>query len=88
MNVATPADINIMYKEAENKLNTEKFMYGDTMNVEHELCDCTDNNWSHRNRNERSKGKFVSHTRKTFNRFTTKNSCTWNITRNTESDSV
>jgi hypothetical protein len=32
--------------------------------------------------------KFGSCTRKTFDRFTTKDSCTWNITHNTESTAV
>jgi hypothetical protein len=32
--------------------------------------------------------KFVSYTRKTFDRFTTKDSYTWNITHNTESAAV
>jgi biopolymer transport protein ExbB/TolQ len=34
------------------------------------------------------KEKFGSPTRKIFDRFTTKDSCTWNITRNTESTVV
>ena len=34
------------------------------------------------------KNIFGSHTRKTFNRFTTKESYTWNITHNTESAAV
>ena len=32
--------------------------------------------------------KFESSTGKTFDRFTTKDSCTWNITHNTESAAV
>jgi hypothetical protein len=32
--------------------------------------------------------KIRSHTRKPFNRFTTKDSCTWNIAHNTESTAV
>jgi hypothetical protein len=40
------------------------------------------------NNNNNNKEKFGSHTRKTFNTFTTKDSCTWNITRNTESTAV
>ena len=47
-----------------------------TTNVEHEIFDCTGNNWSHRNSNRRLKESFESHTRKTFNRFATKYSCT------------
>jgi hypothetical protein len=38
------------------------------------------NNWSHWNSNEKLKEKFGSCTRKTFGRFTTKDSYTWNIT--------
>jgi hypothetical protein len=34
------------------------------------------------------KEEFGNHIRKTFNRFTTKDSCTWNITHNTESIAV
>ena len=41
------------------------------MNVEHEVCDCTGNNWSHQDSNEGFKEQFGSHTRKTFRRFTT-----------------
>ena len=63
-------------------------MYRDTTNVEHEMYDYTGNNWSHRNGNKRFKDKFVSHTSKTFNIFTTQDSCTWNITHNTESTAV
>ena len=35
-----------------------------------------------------NKEKFGIHTRKTFDRFTTKDSYTWNITHNTESTAV
>jgi hypothetical protein len=45
-------------------------------------------NWSHWNNNEKLKEKFGSRTRKIFDRFTTKDSCTWNITHNTESTAV
>jgi hypothetical protein len=48
----------------------------------------TSNNWSHWNSNEKLKEKVGSRTRKTFDRFTTKDSCTWNITHNTESTAV
>jgi hypothetical protein len=50
--------------------------------VEH---DYTSGNWSHWNSNRRFKAILRSHTRKTFNRFTTKDSYTENITHNTES---
>jgi hypothetical protein len=45
------------------------------------MDDYTSNNWSHWNSNEKLKEKFKSCTRKTFDRFTTKVSCTWNITQ-------
>ena len=63
-------------------------MYRDPTNVEPEMYDYTNNNWSHWNSNEKLKEKFGSCTRKTFDRFTSKDSCTWNITHNTESTAV
>ena len=50
------------------------------------MFDYTTNNWSHWNSNEKPKGKFGSYTRKTFDRFTTKDSYTWNITHNDDDD--
>ena len=50
--------------------------------------DCTSNNWSHWNSNEKLKEKFGNYTRKTLDRFTTKDSYTWNITHNTESTAM
>ena len=47
-------------------------MCRDTTNVEHEMYDVTSNNWSHWNSNSWFQEKFGSHSRKTFNRFTTK----------------
>jgi hypothetical protein len=49
---------------------------------------CTGHNWSHWNSNEKLKEKSGSYTGKTFDRFTTAGSCTWNITHNTESAAV
>jgi len=40
------------------------------------------------NNNNKSEVKFGSCTKKTFDRFITKDSCTWNITHNTESTAV
>jgi len=57
-------------------------------NVEPEMYDYTSNNWSHRNSNEKLKEKFGNGTRKTLDRFTTKDSYTWNITHNTESTAM
>ena len=64
------------------------FMYRGTENVEPEMYDHTSKNWSHLDNNEKLKEKSGSCTRKTLNRFTTKDSCTWNITHNTESTAV
>jgi hypothetical protein len=71
-----------------NEVKIQKFMYRDKTNVEPEMYDCTTNNWSHWNSNEKLKEKFGSCTRKTFDRFTTKDSYTGNITHNTESTAV
>ena len=40
------------------------------------------------NNNNKLKENFGKYTRKIFNRFTTKDSYTWNITHNTESTAV
>jgi hypothetical protein len=56
--------------------------------VEPEMYDYTSYNWSHWNSNEKLKEKFGSGTGKTFDRTTTKDSYTWNITHNTESTAV
>jgi len=60
-------------------------MYRYTTNVEPEMYDYTSGNWSHQNSNKMFKEIFGNDTRKTFNRFTIRDSCTWNITHNTES---
>jgi len=49
-----------------------KSLCTDTTNVEHEVYDYTSNNWNQRNGNKRFKEKPRTHTRKTFNRYTTK----------------
>ena len=46
IDVAIPADRNVVQKEAE-KFKIQVFMYRDTTNVEPEMYDCTGNNWSH-----------------------------------------
>ena len=50
--------------------------------------DNNNNNWLHWNINEKLKETFGNYTKKTFARFTTKDSYTWNITHNTESTAV
>ena len=75
-------------KLSGKEVEIQEFVYRDTTNVEPEMYDCTSNNWSHWKSNEKLKEKFGSCTRKTLNRFTTKDSYTWNITHNTESTAV
>jgi hypothetical protein len=58
------------------------------MNVELEMYDYTSYNWSHWNINKKLKEKSVSYTRKMFDRFTTADSYTWNITHNIQSTAV
>jgi hypothetical protein len=82
--VAIPANRNVLQEE----VTIQEFRYRDTMNVEPEMYNCTSYNWSHGNSNEKLKEKSGSYTRKTFNRFTTEDSYTWNITHNTESTAV
>jgi hypothetical protein len=88
IDVAIPADRNVVQKEAETKFKIQEFTYRDTTNVEPEMYDYTSKNWSHWNSNEKLKEKFGNCTRRTFDRFTTKDSYTWNITHNTESTAV
>jgi hypothetical protein len=75
-------------KGSGKEVKIKEFMYRDTMNVEPEMYGYTGNNWSHWNGNEKLKETLGSCTGKTFDRFTTKDSCTWNITHNTESTAV
>jgi hypothetical protein len=86
--VAIPADRNVVQKEAEKKLKYKSLCIEIQRNGEPEMYDYTCNNWSYWNSNEKLKEKFGSCTRKTFDRFTTKDSYTWNITNNTESTAV
>ena len=75
-------------KESGKGVKIQALMYRDTTNVEPEMYDYTTNKWSHWDNNEKLKEKFGRYTRKTFHRFTTKDSYTWNITHNTESTAV
>ena len=86
--MAIPADRNVVEKEAEKRAKILEFVYRDTTNVEHEMYENTGHNWSYRNSHKRFKDNSVSHKSKTFDRFTTKDSYTWNITHNTESTAV
>jgi hypothetical protein len=86
--VAIPADRNSVQKEAEKEVKMQEFLCRNTTNVEPEMYDYTNSNWSHWNSNEKLKEKFGSCARKTLDRFTTKDSYTWNITHNKESTAV
>ena len=46
-------------KGSGKEVKIQEFMYGDTANVEPEMYDYTNNNWSHWNSNEKLKGKSV-----------------------------
>ena len=74
-----------MHGESHIKIKIQEFTYRDIANVEHEMYDYIGSNWSHRNCNNRFKEKYGSNDRKTFNRFRTQDSYTWDITRNKES---
>jgi len=63
-------------------------MNRDTRNVEPEMYDYISNKWSHWSINKRFKEKYGKYAKKSENRFTTKDSYTWNITHNTESAAV
>jgi hypothetical protein len=88
IDVAIPADRNVVQKGSGKEVKIQQFMHRDAANVEPEMYGCTSNNWSHWNSNEKLKEKFGSCTGKTFDRFTTKDSYTGNITHNTESTAV
>jgi len=75
-------------KGSGKEVKIQEFMYRDTTDVEPEMYDYTSNNWSHCNSNEKLKEKSGSCTGKTFDRLTTKDSYTRNITHNTESTAV
>jgi hypothetical protein len=78
----------MLCKRKRKKVKIEEFMNRDATNEEPEMYDCTSNNWSLWNSKEKLKEKFGSCTGKTFDRFTTKDSYTWNNTHNTESTAV
>jgi len=54
IDVAIPADRNVVQKEAEKKVKYKSLCIE---NVEPEMYDCTSNNWSHWNSNEKHKEK-------------------------------
>jgi len=75
-------------KGSGKEVKIQVFVYRGTTNVEPQLYNCTSNNWIHWNSNEKLKEKLGKYTRKSLDRFTTKDSYTWNITHNTESTAM
>jgi hypothetical protein len=75
-------------KGSGKEVKIQTFRYTDTTKVEPEMYDYNSYNWSHWNSNEKLKGKSGRYTRKTFDRFATEDSYTWNITHNMESTAV
>jgi hypothetical protein len=70
-------------KGSGKEVKIQEFRCRDTTNVEPEMYDYTSNNWSHWESNEKLKENSGRCTRKTFDRFATKD-----ITHNTESSAV
>ena len=75
-------------KGSGKEVKIQEFVYTDKKNLEPQMYDCTSNNCSHWNSNKKFKEKFVHYTRKTLDRFTTKDSYNWNITYNMESTAM
>ena len=80
-----PAGRNVVQKEAENKLRY-KISCIEIQRIQNLKCKIIAVIIGANN--ERFKEKFGSHTRKTFSRFSTKDSYPWNITYNTENTAV
>jgi len=57
-NTTTTTTTNNNNNNNNNKKKIQEFVYRDTTNVEPEMYDCTSNNWSHWNSNEKFKEKF------------------------------
>ena len=64
--------IIMLCKRKRKEVKIQQFVYRDATNVEPEMYDCTSNNWSHWNSNEKLKEKFGNYTKKTFDRLTYK----------------
>jgi len=58
IDVVLPTDRNVVQKGSRKEVKIQEFVYRDTTNVEPQMYDCTSNNWSHWNSNEKLKEKF------------------------------
>jgi hypothetical protein len=79
---------NTLGQKCHTKGSREETRINARVYVEHEMNRYTGNNWIHCTSNKRFKEIFGSHTRETFNRFTTKVSYNVKIAGNTESTAV
>ena len=70
----------MLCKGSGKEVEIQEFMYRDTTNVEPEMYDYTNNNWSHWNSTEKLKEIFGSCTRKTFDRLIQKTAILGNHT--------
>ena len=75
-------------KGSGKEVKIQEFVYRNTTNVEPEMTIVPVITGATGIVTRRVKEKFGNYTRKTLDRFTTKDSYTWNITHNTESTAV
>ena len=88
IDVAIPSDRNVVQKETEKKLKYKSLCI-EIQRMLNLKCTIVPVIIGATGRvNEKLKEKFGNCARKTFDRFTTKDSYTWNITHNTESTAV
>jgi hypothetical protein len=73
------------YAKGSGKKLKYKSLDRDTTNIELEMYEYTSNNWGHWNSKDKIKEKSGSYIKKKVDRFSTKDSYTWNNTQNTES---
>jgi len=73
---------------SQPKLRSEKFDDNDDHDHDDDDSSSSSSNNNNNKNNEKLKEKFGSCTRKAFDRFTKRDSYTWNITHNMESTAV
>jgi hypothetical protein len=75
-------------KGSGKEVKIQLFRYRDTANVDPEMCSYTGYNWSSGVVMKSLREYSGTYIRKTFDRFTSADSYTWNITHPTESTAV